>query len=136
LADPEGASCLKTDSTGADDGVQQASRNELAQALGPGYVRAGTREKSQLLDEFCALSGCTRTPNSTSASCWVIHPVKIDHGGSAAGRAATRRPSWPFYVCWSATDGICSKRLAPFLPELLEDAPWRSDHAPLRRDSA
>ena len=23
-------------------------------------------------------------------------------------------------VCWSATDGICSKRLAPFLPELLE----------------
>jgi hypothetical protein len=23
-------------------------------------------------------------------------------------------------MCWSATDGICSKRLAPFLPELLE----------------
>jgi hypothetical protein len=23
-------------------------------------------------------------------------------------------------MCWSATDGICSKGLAPFLPELLE----------------
>ena len=23
-------------------------------------------------------------------------------------------------MCWAATDGICSKRLAPFLPELLE----------------
>jgi hypothetical protein len=23
-------------------------------------------------------------------------------------------------VCWAATDGICSKRLAPFLPELLQ----------------
>jgi len=22
-------------------------------------------------------------------------------------------------MCWSATDGICSKRLAPFLPDLL-----------------
>jgi hypothetical protein len=30
-------------------------------------------------------------------------------------------------VCWAATDGICSKRLAPFLPELLERL--RSWHA-------
>lgn len=30
-------------------------------------------------------------------------------------------------VCWSGTDGICSKRMAPFLPELLERL--RSWHA-------
>jgi hypothetical protein len=30
-------------------------------------------------------------------------------------------------VCWSATDGTCSKRLAPFLPELLDRL--RSWHA-------
>jgi hypothetical protein len=43
--------------------------------------------------------------------------------------AAARRGRKPSYgpaevallrVCWAATDGICSIRLAPFLPELLE----------------
>src|SRR5216683_1974648 len=29
-------------------------------------------------------------------------------------------------VCWSATDGICSKRLAPFLPERLRG--WHALH--------
>jgi hypothetical protein len=40
--------------------MQQASRHDLARAFAPRYARAGRREKSQLLDEFCALTGYTR----------------------------------------------------------------------------
>src|SRR5438067_13680836 len=56
------AVCLKTNPTGGDDdeAVQQASRHDLARALAPRYVHASRREKGQLVDEFCALSGYTR----------------------------------------------------------------------------
>src|SRR2546423_14074993 len=41
-------------------------------------------------------------------------------------RTRTRSPSYGprevelLQLCWLVTDGICSKRLAPFLPELLD----------------
>jgi hypothetical protein len=62
FADPAGAVCIRTNPTGGDDdeAVQQASRHDLARALGPRYARASRREKGQLLDEFCAITGYTR----------------------------------------------------------------------------
>ena len=62
FADPAEAVCLKKDSTGGDDdgAVQQATRHDLARALAPRYTHASRREKSQLLDEFCAVTGYTR----------------------------------------------------------------------------
>src|SRR5688572_23300656 len=60
--DPAGASCLTTNPTGADDDedVRQATRHDLARALAPRYARASRREKSHLLDEFCAITSYTR----------------------------------------------------------------------------
>ena len=120
FADPAGVVCLKTNPTGGDDDerVQQASRHDLARALAPRYVHASRREKGQLLDEFCALTGYTRK-----------HALVLLRHPPAEQSAATQRGRKPSYgpaevqllrVCWAATDGICSKRLAPFLPELLE----------------
>jgi len=40
--------------------VQQASRYDLVRALAPRYAHAGKREKGQLLDEVCHLTGYTR----------------------------------------------------------------------------
>src|SRR5438045_8524212 len=62
LADPAGVVCLKTNPTGGndDEAVQQASRHDLARALAPRYVHASRREKGELLDEFCAITGYTR----------------------------------------------------------------------------
>src|SRR3954469_18974646 len=59
---PSSGRTLKTNPTGGDDdeAVQQASRHDLARALAPRYARASRREKSQLLDEFCAITGYTR----------------------------------------------------------------------------
>jgi hypothetical protein len=120
LSDPAGEVCLKKHPTGGEDdeAVQQASRYDLARALAPRYGHASKREKGQLLDEFCAISGYSRK-----------HALVLLSQPPAEQRVAPRRGRLPSYgpaevallrMCWGATDGICSKRLAPFLPELLE----------------
>jgi hypothetical protein len=120
FADRGKAVCLKKNPTGGDDdeGVQQASRHDLARALAPRYRHASRREKGQVLDEFCWLTGYTRK-----------HALTLLGDPPAERRVPTRRGRPPSYgpaevallrVCWAATDGICAKRLAPFLPELLE----------------
>jgi hypothetical protein len=119
VSDPAQAICLRKNPTGGDDdeAVQQASRHDLARALAPRYRHASRRENGQLLDEFCALTGYTRK-----------HALVLLSGPPAEQRVAAPRGRRPSYgpaevallrMCWNATDGICSKRLAPFLPELL-----------------
>ena len=62
FADPGGGVCLKTIPTGGNDDerVQQASRHDLARALAPRYAHASRREKGELLDDFCEITGYTR----------------------------------------------------------------------------
>jgi hypothetical protein len=123
----QGEVCLTTNPTGGDDdeAVQQASRHDLARALAPRYVHASRREKGQLLGEFCAITGYTRK-----------HALVLLSNTPVEQRVCNRRGRPPSYgpaevallrACWAALDGICSKRLAPFLPELLERL--RSWHA-------
>ncbi len=112
--------CLTTNPTGSNDDerVQQASRHDLARALAPRYTHASKRQKGQLLDEFCAITGYTRK----HALVMLSRPPVEDRARSVGGRPRSYGPAEValLRVCWSATDGICSKRLAPFLPELLE----------------
>ena len=120
FADPAGEVCLKTNPTGGDDdeAVQQASRHDLARALAPRYVHASRREKGQLLDEFCAVTGYTRK----HALVLLSHPPDERAVSKYRGRPPGYGPAEValLRVCWAATDGICSKRLSPFLPELLK----------------
>ena len=112
--------CLKTNPTGSNDDerVQQASRHDLARALAPRYTHASRRQKGQLLDEFCAITGYTRK----HALVMLSRPPVEDRARSVGGRPRSYGPAEValLRVCWSATDGIWSKRLAPFLPELLK----------------
>jgi hypothetical protein len=105
--------------------VQQASRHDLARALAPRYAHASRREKGQLLDEFCAITGYTRK----HALVLLSHPPTEQRVDERRGRPPSYGPAEValLRVCWSATAGICSKRLAPFLPELLDRL--RSWHA-------
>jgi hypothetical protein len=120
FADPAGAVCLRTNPTGGNDDerVQQASRHDLARALAPRYVHASRREKGQLLDEFCAITGYTRK----HALVLLSHPPAELRASNHRGRPPSYGPDEValLRVCWAALDGICSKRLAPFLPELLD----------------
>ena len=133
FADPGGGVCLITFPTEGDDdeGVQQASRHDLARALAPRYAHASRRAKGQLLDEFCAITGYTRK----HALVLLSDPPAQDRPRRVGGRPRGYGPAEValLRMCWSATDGICSKRLAPFLPELL--ARLRHWHA-LRHVSA
>ena len=121
FSDPAYGSCLNKNPTerGDDDErVQQASRPDLARALAARYAHASKREKGQLLDEFCAVTGYTRK----HALVLLRYPPPDVRPPQRRGRPPSYGPSEValLRMCWSATDGICSKRLAPFLPELLE----------------
>jgi hypothetical protein len=98
--------------------VQQASRHDLARALAPRYAHASKRAKGQLLDEFCAITGYTRK----HALVLLSDPPAEDRPRRIGGRPRGYGPAEValLRMCWSASEGICSKRLAPFLPELLD----------------
>jgi hypothetical protein len=111
--------CLKTNPTGGDDdeAVQQATRHDLARALASRYARASRREKGHSWTSF--------VPSLASRKHAVVllsHPPAEKRARHAGGRPRSYGAAEValLRMCWSATDGICSKRLAPFLPELLE----------------
>src|SRR5215217_3318475 len=92
-----------------------AKRELLAQTAGR-YRAADHAQKSTILDEFIAATGYTRK----YAIRLLRHPVAIT--------ATIKRPQAPRYgpavraalrVAWEAANGICAKRLVPFLPELV-----------------
>jgi len=98
--------------------VQRASRYDLVRALAPRYAHVGRLEKGQLLDEVCRLTGYTRK----HAVALLRHPPpeelvvkRTRHRSASYGQAELEL----LQLCWLVTDGICGKRLAPFLPELL-----------------
>jgi hypothetical protein len=83
-----------------------------------GRSQRGKLEKGQLLDEVCQLTGSTRK----HALALLRHlppeePVvkRTRHRSASYGPAEVEL----LQVCWLVTDGICGKRLAPFLRELL-----------------
>jgi hypothetical protein len=98
--------------------VQRASRHDLVRALAPRYAHVSKGEKSEILEQVCEVTGYTRKYALTLLK----HPPPEV---SPTKRTRRRSPSYGpaevelLQLCWLITDGICSKRLAPFLPELL-----------------
>lgn len=93
----------------------QAKRELLTQTAAR-YQAAGHTQKTTILDEFVAATGYTRK----YAIRVLRHPPPV--------AAAISRPRAPRYgpavqaalrVAWKAANGICGKRLVPFLPELI-----------------
>ena len=94
-----------------------ASRRELLAVVAPRYRAAAGQERTRILEEFLASSGYHRK----YALSLLNHPIT-----KAAGRKKrARRRQYVFAVqqalvtCWRAANGICSKRLVPYLPELV-----------------
>ncbi len=90
---------------------------EYAEAIRLRYRKACRREKKGILDEFTRVTGyhrkavirlLTREPKSLS--------------GRRRGRPRTYglEVATALKVMWEASDHLCSKRLQPFLPELVE----------------
>lgn len=92
------------------------SVREYAASVRPRYRLASRRDKSRLLDEFCRVTQRDRKV----AIRLLRRPPKRARRGAGRPREypTTLRPA--LEQVWEASDYLCSKRLAPFLPELLE----------------
>jgi len=96
--------------------MTHASIRELVESWRPRYLGASRKEKSRILDEFVALTGYHRK----SAIRLLRHgyrPKHLDRRGRP--RVYTPDVKAALLTVWEACGCICSKRLAPFLPEIV-----------------
>ena len=97
--------------------LRYQARRELVERMGPQYQAASRTQKMLLLDTFVGLTGYVR-----KYAMWLLnHPVESRpkgpparpvHYGSEVQQA--------LYQAWRAANQICTKRLMPFLPTLVE----------------
>ncbi len=89
---------------------------EYVEAIKPRYRRASREEKTRMLDEFTMVTGLHRKA-----------AIRLLHRASRlrAGRRRGRRRKYGSEVVealeavWKASDRLCSKRLKPFIPEMV-----------------
>lgn len=95
------------------------ARQELLASVRDRYGQANRREKGRILDELTAATGLHRK--------YVI--PRLSGGAPEATEEKPRRGRCPTYgsdvqdaltLIWEAANRICSKRLVPFLPVLME----------------
>jgi len=97
--------------------MTRGSIREYTEAVRERYLHESKKEKGKILDEFTKVAGrhrkaairLLRRGNQARANRNRGRPRQ--YGAAVAG--ALR-------VAWEATDRLCSKRLHPFLPELVE----------------
>ena len=97
--------------------MTRGSISEYREAVRGRYLRASKKEKGKILDEFTEVVGCHR-----KAAIRLLHRTNRVRIGKKRG--CPRRYGAPvadaLRVTWEATDRLCSKRLQPFLPELVK----------------
>jgi hypothetical protein len=97
--------------------MSQHSRRELLAVVVPRYHAAHGKDRKRFLDEFVASSGYHRK--------YALHLLNHPPKEAPARKKRHRRPQYSLAVqralitCWRASNGICSKRLVPYLPELV-----------------
>ncbi len=99
--------------------MHRKSVHDLAAALRPRYQRSTKSERGSMLDQFCAATAYHRVYARHLLGTYPVPPaVHRPHRGRPAryGPAEVRL----LQACWEITDGLCGKRLAPFLGELLD----------------
>lgn len=96
--------------------MSQCSKRELVDAIRPRYLKAPRNEKSKIIDEFIANTGCHRK-----------HAIRLLRKGYPARKKkrSGRKKKYQGEVVqaltqiWEICGRICSKRLKPFLPEMV-----------------
>ena len=104
--------------------MTRGSTREYAKAVRGRYRRARRKEKAQFLDEFMRVTGYHR-----KAAIRLLGrdspPAGAGPGVTSCGPRGRPRRYGPevasaLKALWEAADRICSRRLQPFIPELLE----------------
>ena len=96
------------------------SRRELLEVVAPRYKQANRKAKQPILDEFVAVTGYHRK--------YAIGLLNAYRATQAVSSAPERKGRQRLYtaevqealiIVWEVANRICSKRLAPFLPEMV-----------------
>ena len=97
--------------------MTRGSIREYTEAVRGRYLRELKKEKGKILDEFIKVTGCHR-----KAAIRLFR--RRNQPGTNKKRGRPRQYSaavaGALRVAWEATDRLCSKRLHPFLPELVK----------------
>lgn len=92
------------------------SVKEYVAAIRDRYLRASKEEKGKILDEFVKVTGYHR-----KAAIRLLLAKLGKHGSLHRGRPPEYQTVLePLKVIWAASDRLCSKRLKPFLPEMIQ----------------
>jgi len=95
--------------------VTRRSIIEYAEELKKRYFGASREEKGKMLDEFTQVTGLHR-----KATIRLLNRPRPLEAGKRRGRPAVYKGiTEPLRVVWEASDRLCSKRLKPFLPEMI-----------------
>jgi hypothetical protein len=93
------------------------SRNQLLESFRPDYLQADKKSRAKLLCSFIESTGYSRK-----------HAITLlNHGRNASARRRQRKGCleeealFALVLAWRVSNRICSKRLVPFLPELIAD---------------
>ncbi len=99
-------------------GVSLQTRRELLQHMIPQYRKASSvKKKSKLLDAFTAATGYNR-----KYAMWLLKHAKEVQPTPQRPRPRHYGPEvqHALFLVWHAANRICTKRLMPFLPTLIE----------------
>jgi hypothetical protein len=91
------------------------SIHEYADIMRKRYLKANKKEKSQILNEFVKVTGYHR--KAAIRVLLKIAPLTPGRKGHPATYGAVLQP---LKVIWEAGDRLCSKRLQPFIPEMIQ----------------
>jgi hypothetical protein len=96
--------------------VTRRSILEYTEAIRLRYRKATKRDKGKILDEFVQVSGLHR-----KAAIRLLNREKRTGSGKRCGRKRRYglEVAEALQKLWAASDGLCSKRLKPFIPELV-----------------
>jgi hypothetical protein len=97
---------------------------EYAQALRSRYFKASKEEKGKMLDEFTQVTGLHR-----KGAIRLLRRPRQSGISKRRGRPAVYKGLMePLRVVWEASDRVCSKRLQPFLPEMIRVLRQHGEH--------
>jgi hypothetical protein len=113
--------------------MSRSTRRELLSYTRKRYINASWREKGKILDEFIALTGYDRKYGIK-----LLNLVEIDFDAKKTDKQRKNKKydeaiRQALLTIWGAANQICSKRLVPFIPELLS-ALERFGHIALPED--